>query len=356
MSDSWRNAKVLQQSGVLTLIIFLGLAGSTARATLLAYDGFDYTGTAIDGMNGGFGFAAGWSDGDADFLHLSNDGVSLISSAYSFAPVGSRIAGRGGEVYRIFDNPIDMNLEQTIYFSMLLRRDSTAASNQIVQISLSTDAGTLRHRMAMANGTQFFVDTVTGAQFGAEITSGETFLLVSKLVTHATGTPDESYIKVYGPSETAESSETVTWTASDTGETLSYCTRLHITLGTDANFTGMVDEIRIGTTWEDVVQVAASFHPGDANGDGMVNLADLQILGDNWQSTSAAWSEADFTGDNIVNLADLQIIGDNWGFGTSPDVGFDQARELAGVIIPEPVSLLLTCGGLLSLFYKRTRH
>ncbi len=230
-------------------------AGNATQAALLAYDGFDYIGTAIDGMNGGTGFAAGWSDGDADFLHLSNDGVSLSTSAYAFTPIGSRIAGRGGEVYRILNSPIDMNLEQTVYLSMLLRRDSTASSNQTVQVSFSTDTGTLRHRMAMANGTQFFVDTVTGAIFGGSITSGDTYLLVSKLVTHAAGTPDESYIKVYGPSDTADASEPVTWTAIDTGDTLSVLTRLHITLGTDANFTGMVDEIRLGTTWEDVVLV-----------------------------------------------------------------------------------------------------
>ncbi|MCC6682227.1 MAG: PEP-CTERM sorting domain-containing protein [Phycisphaeraceae bacterium] len=84
---------------------------------------------------------------------------------------------------------------------------------------------------------------------------------------------------------------------------------------------------------------SASLQPGDANGDGMVNLSDLQILGDNWQSTTATWAEADFTGDGTVNLADLQILGDNWGFGTGPDVSFDEA--LAGVVIPEPAALAL---------------
>ncbi|MCC6680470.1 MAG: hypothetical protein IT445_06155 [Phycisphaeraceae bacterium] len=82
-------------------------------------------------------------------------------------------------------------------------------------------------------------------------------------------------------------------------------------------------------------------HPGDANGDGMVNLADLQILGDNWQSTTANWAMADFTWDSTVNLADLQIIGDNWGYGTSPDLAFDEALSQVGIVIPEPVSLAM---------------
>ncbi len=80
-------------------------------------------------------------------------------------------------------------------------------------------------------------------------------------------------------------------------------------------------------------------HPGDANNDGMVNLADLQILGDNWQAEKVSWVNADFTFDGTVNLADLQIVGDNWGYGTSPDLSFDQA--LALVNIPEPASLSL---------------
>ncbi|MCC6682995.1 MAG: PEP-CTERM sorting domain-containing protein [Phycisphaeraceae bacterium] len=100
------------------------------------------------------------------------------------------------------------------------------------------------------------------------------------------------------------------------------------------------------------VTLGSGYHPGDANGDGLVNLSDLQILGDNWQSTTAGWAEADFTGDNVVNLADLQILGDNWGFGTGPDVSFDEA--LAQVAIPEPASLcMLLLGGLLATLRRR---
>ncbi|MCC6681946.1 MAG: exo-alpha-sialidase [Phycisphaeraceae bacterium] len=96
--------------------------------------------------------------------------------------------------------------------------------------------------------------------------------------------------------------------------------------------------------------------PGDANADGKVNLADLQILGDNWLSGGADWDLADFNGDGVVNLADLQIIGDNWGFGTTPDVSFDQAMQQSGLTLPEPGALSLLAMAVSGLILRRKRH
>ncbi len=92
--------------------------------------------------------------------------------------------------------------------------------------------------------------------------------------------------------------------------------------------------------------------PGDANLDGRVNLADLQILGDHWNGTSASWALGDFSGDGRVNLSDLQIIGDNWGYGTSPDIAFDEAWRQIGDQIPEPGTLVVV---LFSLCAMRRR-
>ncbi|MCC6681254.1 MAG: PEP-CTERM sorting domain-containing protein [Phycisphaeraceae bacterium] len=100
----------------------------------------------------------------------------------------------------------------------------------------------------------------------------------------------------------------------------------------------------------------ASIHQGDANGDGMVNLSDLQILGDNWQASGASWSQGDFTGDGNVNLADLQILGDNWGYGAGPDLAFAQAVDHAGIVIPEPATLVLAGFGVLGLLRRRAHH
>ncbi len=109
-------------------------------------------------------------------------------------------------------------------------------------------------------------------------------------------------------------------------------------------FNGMIDGTKI--------DIPTAYHAGDANGDGQVGLSDLQILGDNWQSTDARWAQADFTGERAVDLADLQILGDNWGYGTTPDMTFEQA--LASVMIPEPTSLTLLSLGVVALWRRRT--
>ncbi len=115
--------------------------------------------------------------------------------------------------------------------------------------------------------------------------------------------------------------------------------------GTYQNQPAQTSMLGQNTIYIDLTQYAdqinpVTLQPGDANGDGLVNLADLQILGDHWQSTSATWYDADFTGDGNVNLADLQILGDNWGYGTGPDIAFDQAL-LQVSFIPEPTALIL---------------
>ncbi len=155
-----------------------------------------------------------------------------------------------------------------------------------------------------------------------------------------------AYANVYGDEINLTSTEFNDFTASFTVDPADVGKSLYIGFENDGPTTILtrlfVDNVRL--------DMEGGLQPGDANHDGKVNLADLQILGDNWQSTSATWDQADFTGDGNVNLADLQIIGDNWGFGTVPDVAFDQAVSLSGVVIPEPATLgLLGLSGLLML-------
>ncbi len=320
--------KIASTIRVMSLVIVAGLAAASAQATLLASDSFEYTGTTLDGQNGGTGWSTAWSS--AGFT-LSDDGVSLLYPDGS-SDAGSRISEiSASSASRFMTTGIDMNADATYYYSLLVNK--TDAGSVDFRIYDDTSVfGRWRMRWNSSEAVSIGVTSSTGATVGT-YAADQTLFLVTKLETVATGA-DTMSIKVFQPGDTV--AEPTTWDATDSVEVID----LVLTkFGIYRNLEGaQVDAIRIGTTWEDVVPFAA-LHPGDANGDGIVNLADLQILGDNWQSTTASWSEADFTGDGNVNLADLQILGDNWGYGVASDMSFDEA--LANVIVPEPMSLAM---------------
>ena len=85
--------------------------------------------------------------------------------------------------------------------------------------------------------------------------------------------------------------------------------------------------------------------PGDANLSGRVDDADAAILAAHWHVTGAGSAQGDFSGDGIVDDKNASILGANWLASA--------AAEAASV--PEPTSLALLVGGLLSLLAVRRR-
>ena len=97
-----------------------------------------------------------------------------------------------------------------------------------------------------------------------------------------------------------------------------------------------VDEIRIGTTFDDIVGIAGPQGvPGDLNGDNVVDAADYIILKSNFgNAPSVQGEDGDLNGDNIIDAADLALFAGDINAAT-------------GTAIPEPTTLaLLTLGGL----------
>jgi hypothetical protein len=85
--------------------------------------------------------------------------------------------------------------------------------------------------------------------------------------------------------------------------------------------------------------------PGDANGDRVVNDKDASILGKNWLVQSgASWSMGDFNNDKKVNDADAAILAAHWG-----------ETAAKGASVPEPSTVALLLGALVSLFVWRQR-
>jgi len=96
-------------------------------------------------------------------------------------------------------------------------------------------------------------------------------------------------------------------------------------------------------TCDDIDIVAPPLIPGDANLDGIVDDEDASILAANWQQTGMSWKHGDFTGDGVVNDEDMSILAAHWQ---------ETSEETA---VPEPGTLVLLAGALLSLLVWRRR-
>jgi len=105
-----------------------------------------------------------------------------------------------------------------------------------------------------------------------------------------------------------------------------------------------VDEIRIGTTFDDIIGVSGPVVvPGDANGDGIVDAADYIIFKAHvGQASTAGAAEGDFDESGTVDWADLQTL-----------VGALNAAGGAGGTIPEPATLGLLAVGALAVIRRR---
>ena len=83
--------------GTIVFFFLFAYAPAASYATLLAYDTFSYSGTDLDGQNGGGGWNGPWStlldrSGSAGPNHLSNDGNSLQYPVPFEAPLTAPIA------------------------------------------------------------------------------------------------------------------------------------------------------------------------------------------------------------------------------------------------------------------------
>ena len=91
--------------------------------------------------------------------------------------------------------------------------------------------------------------------------------------------------------------------------------------------------------------------PGDANNDGKVDGSDVTILAGNWQVgvdgvVEASWEMGDFNGDKKVDGSDVTILAGNWQRGVTA----------AASAVPEPGTVTLLMGVLLSIFWVRCRN
>ena len=235
---------------------------SYEHAGYTSVEGFDYQGSAISNQNGGAYWSGPWVDGDGDFEHLSDDNISLNSAAFPFTPTGGRIVGNNGEAARDLGGRfIDMSEEDHVmYFSALMRKDSTAAtSSEVVEIRAdNTTATAIGIRFGLGSSETFFamVGNQLIATKGGSVAQGTTYFVVAKLVSHAS-VNDEAFVKAYAPTDTVgDEPDGANWTVTTSGGTTDVIiNRMGMFLGSNLTSTGgSIDEIRIGKTWSAVTE------------------------------------------------------------------------------------------------------
>ena len=248
-------------------ILALAICASPARATLLAYEGFDYSPASfLNGLNGGTGFADAWDAGAA-----SPATIVTGAGAGSLNYVGNPNAVTGGHVNVL---PVNHIIQRELSSSLAI------GSGETWYVSILADyaAAETWWSMNMASGAAGWAGDVTtracfvgtggpgarnwfgyGANSGASFDGGYTSGVVMAVMRIFGDTETNAFIIDYNwyiSPEAVPTSEPGSWaaTVSDVHNgwdpnPISYV-RLEHGNATDGS---TVDEIRIGTTWADVV-------------------------------------------------------------------------------------------------------
>ena len=232
----WLKTKCLRWT-LGTLCAFAMLcAGQSASAVLIASEDFVYPDGALSGNNGGTGWGGAWAGAGT----VASQQNQTATSAFGNRAISTSFVG----------SPTD-----PLYFSALFTKtggDNTFA----LWLEISDNAATNDNdaRIGLVD-SQFSVqmegidNTSSNADFGT-YTPGEQVLIVGKLEFNVSGANERLQIWV-DPTD-VETASLVS--AQLTGEDLGWVTPTHALTG---NFVlgggvGLIDDIRIGSEWEDV--------------------------------------------------------------------------------------------------------
>lgn len=251
---------------------------TTAQATLLVSENFDYSGTSLSGQADGTGWNSGWSIPD------TGDSVSLSSGGTSLTFTG--LTGSGSSVTAINENnnstslvttspssvavtaerqlssQLALNAAGTYYVSMLINKSS--GSDADVSFGFQSYGNTEVPRMSWrytsdnkirisSGGTQSTMVSDTASLAGT-FASGETYLLVMKIDASASSA-DSFSIKVFSDGDSL--TEPTTWDATSTittSSTLDYFGLIQNSGSGSVSF----DRLMIGTEFSDVIPEPAS--------------------------------------------------------------------------------------------------
>jgi hypothetical protein len=237
-------------------ILALAICASPARATLLAYEGFDYSpGSYVDGLNGGTGFStpwsgSGWHSGaSAGSLTYVGDPNPVSGGHMNYTPIGG--------TQRQLSTSHAMTTGTVLYLSYLVRLDGDGWLALKLQNGPASAGDTPGRSMITGLDSRGSGGYIGGASaptiyYDFGYTQGGTVYVVAKMV----GDPDNN--RWINSGSFYESP-----TAVPTTEPGAYMIEYGLAVGANAspvdsiniwgNGSWQVDEIRIGTTYADVV-------------------------------------------------------------------------------------------------------
>ncbi len=249
------------------VIVFACLVlNTTARATLIAYDGFDsYTSDAVLNTNaGGSGWTANWSSLSTVKVVTPSTALTYTGGAVSING-GTRAAEAATPTVDPTDNVASRNFTTqtgTVYFSFLLRIESGSDSTDFFQFSLNNDTSITNSGsigdLSTTDGANNFAARIGGTSGGTSVNStttasgATTYFLVGKISKTSGGNYNRMELFV-NPTTLTESGVAATQNADSGTAAISYFTLRLAGIETTDQY--RFDELRIGTTWADVVPV-----------------------------------------------------------------------------------------------------
>lgn len=237
--------------------------GSASHATLIAYDGFEgYTSdAALQGNSGGSGWATNWASLSSVVAVSPSTPLTYTSGAISLSG-GTRSAqvSTTGTTDNVASRSFTAQTG-TVYFSFLFRIEAGAGADDFIQFSLNNDTDILNSGsigdLSNVSGANTFSARIGGVSGGASAQSttpavgATTFFLVGKISKTSGGNYNRMSLFV-NPTALTEPGVASASQSADAGfESLSFFTVRASNLESTDQY--RFDELRIGTTWADVV-------------------------------------------------------------------------------------------------------
>jgi len=241
-------------ASLVALALVFSLLSDVGRAAIVASDGFDYTvGSQLGGNNGGTGWAGAWSSVASVTVQNASPPLSVNpavrltqnNSNAAYRSLGSSFAGNEvfvGFTFQFNSGSITNNDFMGLWFDNAATGDHTSVPN----IGLKAELG--------PGGTDYFVRvTGTGGSWSQAVQAqiGQTVEIVGRLWKSGASATFNNYSLWINPDYNALGAPDVTATGAGSLSQFGIVGIRTVNLsGSDALF---IDDLRLGTTWGDVV-------------------------------------------------------------------------------------------------------